>query len=73
MLILPNTRLVDAHLVAEKLRQQLGHARVKGQEPITMSFGLVESLPEEALSQLMVRVDRALYQAKLAGKDQLCG
>lgn len=73
MLILPNTRLVDAHVVAEKLRLQLGHAKVKGQESITMSFGLVESQPEEALGQLLARVDRALYRAKLAGKDQLFG
>lgn len=73
MLILPNTRLPDAHVVAEKLRQRLGHIRVLAQEPITLSFGLVESQPEELLSQLMARVDRALYRAKQAGKDRLCG
>lgn len=73
MLILPNTRLLDAQLVAEKLRQRLSHIRVLACEPITLSFGLVESQSEEPLSQLMARVDRALYRAKLAGKDQLCG
>ena len=73
MLVLPNTRLPDALLVAEKLRQRLGYARVKGVEPVTLSFGLVESDPDEPLPQLMARVDRALYRAKLAGKDQLCG
>lgn len=73
MLILPNTQLSDAQVVAEKLRQRLSHVRVREQESITMSFGLVESHPEEVLSQLMVRVDRALYQAKLAGKNQICG
>lgn len=73
MLILPNTPLSDALVVAEKLRLRLSHARVQEQECITMSFGLIEYHPDEALSQLMVRVDRALYQAKLAGKNQLCG
>ena len=73
MLVLPNTRLPEAQVVAEKLRQRLGYARVKGVEPITLSFGLVESMPDEPLNQLMARVDRALYRAKLAGKDQLCG
>lgn len=73
MLILPNTRLADALLVAEKLRLRLGHLRVMERDPITLSFGLVESQPEEAVAQLMARVDRALYRAKLAGKDQLCG
>ena len=73
MLVLPNTRLGEAHKVAEKLRQRLGYARVQGVEPITLSFGLVESDPDEPLNHLMARVDRALYRAKLAGKDQLCG
>ncbi len=73
MLVLPNTRLPDARMVAEKLRQRLSHARVKGIEPVTLSFGLVESDPDEQVSHLMARVDRALYRAKLAGKDQLSG
>lgn len=73
MLVLPNTRLAEAQSVAEKLRQRLGYARVQGVEPITLSFGLVESDPDEPLTHLMARVDRALYRAKLAGKDQLCG
>lgn len=73
MLVLPNTRLPDARVVAEKLRQRLSHARVKGIEPVTLSFGLVESDPDEQVSHLMARVDRALYRAKLAGKDQLSG
>ncbi|MGU5740493.1 sensor domain-containing diguanylate cyclase [Aeromonas caviae] len=73
MLVLPNTRLPDARVVAEKLRQRLSHARVKGIEPVTLSFGLVESDPDELVSHLMARVDRALYRAKLAGKDQLSG
>jgi hypothetical protein len=30
-------------------------------------------MPDEPLNQLMARVDRALYRAKLAGKDQLSG
>jgi len=73
MLILPNTRLPDASVVAEKLREQLGDARGGEKDRLTMSFGLVEYQSDEAISQLMVRVDRALYQAKLAGKDRLCG
>ncbi len=40
---------------------------------MTLSFGLVESDPDEQVSHLMARVDRALYRAKLAGKDQLSG
>ncbi|MNW19468.1 diguanylate cyclase [compost metagenome] len=60
-------------MVAEKLRQRLSQLSVGEQEGITMSFGLVEYHLSESQSQLMVRVDRALYQAKLSGKNQLCG
>ncbi|WP_234919332.1 diguanylate cyclase domain-containing protein, partial [Aeromonas veronii] len=38
----------------------------------TMSFGLAEYQQDEQKESLMVRADRALYQAKQLGKDQIC-
>jgi diguanylate cyclase (GGDEF)-like protein len=72
MVVLPNTGLADGRLVADKLRELIVQSRVCEQLDITLSFGLAEYLPNESMSQLMVRVDRALYQAKLAGKNQIC-
>ncbi len=72
MVVLPNTGLADGRLVADKLRELIVQSRVCEQLDITLSFGLAEYLPDEPMSQLMVRVDRALYQAKLAGKNQIC-
>ena len=59
-------------MVADKLRELLVQSRVCQHFDITMSFGLAEYQPDEHMSQLMVRVDRALYQAKLTGKNQIC-
>ena len=72
ILVLPNTRLTDARMVAEKLRMRVTDLRINELITVTMSFGLAEHRPDEPLSQLMVRVDRSLYQAKLAGKNRLC-
>ena len=71
MVVLPNTALADAWRVADKLRELIAQSRVCEQLDITLSFGLAEYRLNEPLSQLMVRVDRALYQAKLAGKNQI--
>jgi diguanylate cyclase (GGDEF)-like protein/PAS domain S-box-containing protein len=72
IVVLPNTGLADGRLVADKLRELIARSRVCEQLDITLSFGLAEYQPDEPMSQLMVRVDRALYQAKLAGKNQIC-
>jgi diguanylate cyclase (GGDEF)-like protein/PAS domain S-box-containing protein len=72
IVVLPNTGLADGRLVADKLRELIVRSRVCEHLDITLSFGLAEYQPDEPMSQLMVRVDRALYQAKLAGKNQIC-
>lgn len=72
MVVLPNTRLADGWRVADKLRQLLMDTPVCEHFPITMSFGLAEYRPDESMGQLMVRMDRALYQAKQTGKNQIC-
>lgn len=38
----------------------------------SISGGLASKSPGESLDQLMVRADRALYQAKVSGRNRLC-
>ncbi|MGL5708409.1 MAG: diguanylate cyclase domain-containing protein, partial [Aeromonas sp.] len=38
----------------------------------SISFGLAEYQPGEQKESLMVRADRALYQAKQQGKNRIC-
>jgi diguanylate cyclase (GGDEF)-like protein len=76
VVLLPETDIVGAFVVAEKIRVgaeelelSLGDA---GQASV--SIGLV-SHPEDGLNaeELMVAADRAMYQAKSLGKNQISG
>ncbi len=77
VVLLPETEIVGAFVVAEKIR--LGAEEVGlvagGGDPITsVSIGLV-SHPEDGLGaeELLVAADRAMYQAKKLGKNQISG
>ncbi len=77
VVLLPETDIVGAFVVAEKIRggaEELG-MMMSGPEPVTsVSIGLV-SHPEDGLSaeELMSAADRAMYQAKRLGKNQISG
>jgi diguanylate cyclase (GGDEF)-like protein len=79
VVVLPETDIVGAFVVAEKIRigaEEVGsNVSVGGTEPTTsVSIGLV-SHPEDGLSaeELMAAADRAMYQAKRLGKNQISG
>lgn len=72
MVLLPNTNREDAMVVATKLQALMASESICPHAPATMSFGLAEYLQDEHKESLMVRADRALYQAKQLGKDQIC-
>ncbi len=72
--LLPETRLAEATILAERLRLAVsGHpAEIApaGLIPVTVSVGCVGLLKEDQdIDALMVRADRALYAAKAAGRD----
>ncbi|MDO7899338.1 sensor domain-containing diguanylate cyclase [Pseudomonas citrulli] len=72
ILILPNTSLADARLVAETVRRGLSDLLPVGDFQITMSFGVVQRRDDEQQAALLDRADQALYRAKLAGKNVIC-
>lgn len=77
VVLLPETEIVGAFVVAEKIRggaEEVGMA-MSGPEPVTsVSIGLV-SHPEDGVTaeELMSAADRAMYQAKRLGKNQISG
>lgn len=77
LVLLPETDIAGAFVVAEKIRagtEEVGLA-VAGTEGVTsVSIGLV-SHPEDGLTaeELMIAADRAMYQAKSLGKNQISG
>lgn len=79
IIILPETQVVGAHHLAEKIRlgiENLSIPHVKSEEygKVTASFGVSSILPTEAstLQHLIKEADQALYQAKESGRNRVC-
>jgi len=77
LILLPETEFIGAYVVAEKIREgveQIGESVATDAAATSVSIGLV-SHPEDGLSseELMVAADRAMYQAKSLGKNQISG
>jgi diguanylate cyclase (GGDEF)-like protein len=77
LVLLPVTDFVGAFVVAEKIRagaEEVGLRAGEGELLTSVSIGLV-SCPEDGTSaeELMLAVDRAMYQAKSLGKNQISG
>ncbi len=69
MLLLSETSLDDALQLAEATRRRVGDAEFPDAGRLTISLGLTEHKPGETMSNLLKRVDAALYQAKERGRD----
>ena len=71
-IFLPNTKLDDAVVVAEKIRQALDRSLMRNEGegfPITASLGVATGVYD--LEQLLALADSALYSAKKAGKNRV--
>jgi diguanylate cyclase (GGDEF)-like protein len=72
LLVLPGAPIDNAFAVAERARSRVA------QEPfgdgstlhVTLSAGVAERGPNEAVDDLIRRADQALYLAKRGGRDQ---
>ncbi len=77
VVLLPDTGLKGATVVAEKIRTAMADARLvrsDNQRPlghITVSIGVATCQPGEDPLELINRADQALYQAKQAGRNRV--
>ncbi len=69
ILILPDTPLTDARLLAEQIRRRLTDLPAVGDFRLTLSFGVVQRFDEEQQTGLLARADQALFRSKVAGKN----
>jgi len=73
-LLLINTRSIEAVEVVERIRRDVSAVPVDGPETILMtaSFGVTDLRPgDTTLANLFARADRALYRAKMDGRDRI--
>jgi diguanylate cyclase (GGDEF)-like protein len=77
-IILPQTELDAARVIAERLRidverQTFSHEEILPQKKLTVSIGIA-SFPEDGKnpSELIKYADKMLYQAKSKGKNNIC-
>jgi len=69
LIIVPDSRLQDALDFAERIRKSLAEHAVSDVGHFTASFGVAELRLDEGTANLLNRADKALYKAKLNGKN----
>jgi diguanylate cyclase (GGDEF)-like protein len=71
--VLPRTRRTDALMIAERLRKALTGLEIaplpRGE--VTASFGVYEAAPGDGLQHILSMADKALYEAKRAGRNRV--
>ncbi len=71
MVLMPQSDLAAARSAAEKLRQAIAQHRFDKASPVTVSFGVTKFVPQDDIHSLLKRVDDALYQAKMRGRNRV--
>ncbi|HFD33360.1 MAG TPA: GGDEF domain-containing protein [Gammaproteobacteria bacterium] len=70
LVILPETSIQAAEVIAERIRKQMKSIRVEGvTENISASFGVTNVAANETATEAFIRVDKALYQSKKMGRN----
>ncbi|MGD6969102.1 GGDEF domain-containing protein [Rossellomorea vietnamensis] len=71
MLLLKNRDIREAKLLAEKIRKHISRHDYETIKGLTASFGVAELQKGDTLDNLLNRADKALYEAKNNGRDQV--
>jgi diguanylate cyclase (GGDEF)-like protein len=71
IIMMPNTDLEGAKVVAERIRQNMESYEFEYVHQVTISIGLAEKQPEESMDQCIERADKALYRAKENGRNRV--
>jgi len=76
VVVMPDTRLEDAHRIAERIRLHVAGSpfRVLGGEEllsVTISIGVAASVEGDTPQALLRRADAAMYEAKASGRNRV--
>ena len=75
LLLLPEVNSAGAAVVAERLRDLVASARLArgiGTHRMTVSLGIAMLEPTDKGDEIVTRADRAMYESKKRGGNQLC-
>jgi len=76
IILMPETNQGEASQVAERVRQIVADSPIENKDvaiPVTLSLGVAEiEKNTNTLDELIKHADRALYQAKKNGRNQVC-
>jgi len=71
LLLLPETETVEAQVLAERIREKIEETHFLEKYYITASFGVAAYRSGQTLETLLECTDKALYQAKNNGRNQV--
>lgn len=71
MLVLANTDISTATLIADLIRQCFENTSFQSIPSQTISVGVTQATPKDTFDTLCTRVDTALYKAKRTGKNKV--
>jgi diguanylate cyclase (GGDEF)-like protein/hemerythrin-like metal-binding protein len=71
IVLMPSSGLAEAHFLAERVRERISANPIDGVGQVTVSIGVAEYMPGEGPSQWVERADRAMYEAKRAGRNRV--
>jgi diguanylate cyclase (GGDEF)-like protein len=70
-ILLPEANIEMAGQFADKLRESIRQSHFDEAGTLTCSFGIAEFEPTDTAKTLISRADKALYQAKINGRDRV--
>ncbi|HIJ37960.1 MAG TPA: diguanylate cyclase [Rhodospirillaceae bacterium] len=71
VIVLPNSGLSVARMLAERIRKALAEFHFESLRPVTASFGVADCKASDNLEQWVSRADQALYRAKSLGRNRV--
>lgn len=72
MVLLLYSSLQDAEKIAQRIRKKVQDHVFKSIEQVTVSIGVVSYTENENSTDMLKRVDEALYKAKDSGRNRVC-
>jgi diguanylate cyclase (GGDEF)-like protein len=69
LIIVPDATLKETLVLTERIRKRISDQVIGEVGQVTASFGVAEMVKDETTISLINRADKALYKAKLSGKN----